>query len=79
MIRYMTTGRTEREKTVIEMMIRMYCRGNRHNGSICVECAELIAYSHARLEAYRFKDSKPFCSKCPVTATGAMCGKGRAR
>lgn len=62
----MSTDRIDREKMVIETMISMYCRGKRHKDPICGECSELIAYSHARLGACKFKESKPFCSKCPV-------------
>lgn len=62
----MAAGRIKREKAVIETMIHMFCRGNRHEAPVCHKCAELIAYSHARLDACRFKDAKPFCSKCPV-------------
>jgi hypothetical protein len=60
--------RRARELRTIQVMIRMYCRGQGHTRSrpICIECLELYHYAARRLERCVFGDAKPTCSKCVV-------------
>lgn len=65
----------EKEKKMIPVMIRMYCRGNhkdkrkeenvKHSG-MCKECEELTSYALYRLDKCPFKKSKSFCSTCKI-------------
>ncbi|MCH5318508.1 MAG: nitrous oxide-stimulated promoter family protein [Paramuribaculum sp.] len=60
--------RIEREKLIVEKMIRVYCRAH-HNvskGVLCQECEELCRYSHKRLENCPFGNEKSSCRKCKI-------------
>lgn len=55
------------ERKTISLMVGLYCRdkhGQKDNP--CLECQELEAYAHQRLEACQFMPEKPVCAKCPV-------------
>ncbi len=56
----------ENEKSVIELMIRLYCKGNHHTGELCPECTQLLAYAEHRVDVCPFMESKTFCSNCRV-------------
>lgn len=64
--------RIEREKRVVELMIGIYCRGlhkpaaRQSSSGLCPDCAELLAYAHARLDACRYGERKPSCRRCPT-------------
>ncbi|AYE35092.1 nitrous oxide-stimulated promoter family protein [Clostridium septicum] len=60
-------NRIEKEKDVVELMIKLYCR-KKHNcrGELCKECKELLEYAHKRLDLCRFGNSKTSCSKCKI-------------
>ena len=59
--------RTQREKRTAEAMLNMYCRGNHAIiGSLCNDCAELLEYSHRRLDKCPLVKDKPTCAKCPI-------------
>jgi hypothetical protein len=48
-------------------MVRLYC--SRHHDrpdGPCSECARLLAYSHARLDACPYGAGKPTCRECPI-------------
>lgn len=60
------TKRIEEEKTVVEQMIRLYCRHKEGNRELCAGCAELLDYARARLDRCRFGADKPTCRRCPV-------------
>lgn len=59
-------NRIQWEKKVVSQMIRIYCRGKKHETDCCQECSELEAYAHGRLDFCPFGEKKPFCSKCSV-------------
>ncbi len=59
-------SRIDREKRVVERMIRLYCRRKEGNTSLCKECAELLEYARKRLERCRFGEKKSTCKKCPI-------------
>lgn len=65
----------EKEKKVIPVMIRTYCRGvhkaeRKAQGigrdEVCAECRELTEYALFRLEKCPFKVNKKFCAFCKV-------------
>lgn len=59
-------NRINNEKVTVEKMVMLYCR-QQHNDPIpCVECKNLIDYSHVKLDMCTFGDLKPACSKCSV-------------
>ena len=47
--------RVEREKKIVEKMIRLYCRKKEGNKTLCPTCAELLEYARARLEHCPFR------------------------
>lgn len=56
-----------REKEVVSLMIRMYCRG-RHGQKkgLCPGCRSLCDYAAQRIEHCPFMETKTFCSNCRV-------------
>lgn len=56
----------EREKRVVEMMIRLYCRKKEGKKTLCEGCRILIQYAHARLEHCPFGEEKTSCKHCLV-------------
>ncbi|HWQ42645.1 MAG TPA: nitrous oxide-stimulated promoter family protein [Desulfosporosinus sp.] len=60
-------NRLEREKTTVQMMLKLYCKDHHHPGKgLCPECQGLSDYASARLTDCKFGESKPTCGKCPV-------------
>ncbi len=59
-------SKIEKEKQVVEQMIRLYCKHKEGNAELCDSCKSLLEYAHARLSHCRFGDDKPTCKKCPV-------------
>ena len=58
----------EREKKLIPVMIRSYCRGKHgtKGEEVCEECKALTQYALFRLEKCPFKVNKQFCSFCKI-------------
>jgi hypothetical protein len=65
----------EKEKQLIPVMIKKYCRGMHKlkrreqkikRGELCEECKALTEYALFRLEKCPFKVNKGFCSFCKV-------------
>lgn len=62
------------EKKTLEAMIDIYCKGNHYNKKEdrardykpCPICHEQAAYALSKIDACKFKENKPVCSKCPV-------------
>ncbi|MBO5281921.1 MAG: nitrous oxide-stimulated promoter family protein [Lachnospiraceae bacterium] len=60
-------SKREREKQVVSLMIRLYCR--KQHGSrdtLCGECAALQEYAFLRSDKCPFMETKTFCSNCKV-------------
>lgn len=55
-----------KEKKLIPVMIKKYCRGNHHTKCICDSCKELTEYALYRLDKCPFKVNKKFCSFCKI-------------
>ena len=62
--------RRARELKTIAAMVRIYCRGHKHErghrAELCPECAALFEYATRRLERCVFGDAKPTCANCVV-------------
>lgn len=54
----------QKEKQVVESMIRLYCQKYENNQTLCPECAELIRYAHQRLDQCQYKERKGSCKRC---------------
>ena len=62
----------EKEQATVELMIRLYCKGNHpkesfeKNDGLCKECQDLLEYSKSRSEKCPFMENKTFCNNCKV-------------
>ena len=56
----------EREKRVVGLMIRLYCRHREGNSELCPDCRALLEYARARLDKCPFGNAKTSCRKCTV-------------
>ena len=59
--------RRMKEKQVVTLMIRLYCR--KHHGTrnmLCPACAALADYACERSDKCPFMETKSFCSNCRV-------------
>jgi len=55
------------EKNVLELMIRLYCKGNKHSpDGLCPDCQDLLDYSCRRVDNCPFMETKTFCQNCKV-------------
>lgn len=60
-------GKREREKEIVSLMIRLYCRKNHKAGkTLCPDCQELTRYAIERSNKCPFMETKTFCSNCRV-------------
>lgn len=59
-------NKIEREKRVVEFMIRLYCKKKEGNESLCEDCTELLNYAHNSLNRCKFGNNKTSCKKCPI-------------
>ena len=56
-----------KEKEVVTMMIRLYCRKvHGTKDGLCTECERLAAYACERSDKCPFMENKTFCSNCKV-------------
>ncbi len=55
-----------REKEVVTLMIRLYCRKHHGGKELCSECAALSDYAASRSDHCPFMETKTFCSNCKV-------------
>lgn len=62
-----TEKKREKEKQVVTLMIRLYCR-KKHGmkAGLCPECKALADYSCTRSDRCPFMENKTFCSNCKV-------------
>ena len=60
-------AKREKEKEVVSLMIRLYCR--RKHGTrdgLCPDCEALERYARERSDRCPFMENKTFCSNCKV-------------
>lgn len=62
----MNKTRIEREKDVVDKMIRLYCCKKLGMRELSDEYNALMEYSHRRLDGCKFGDKKPACKRCPI-------------
>lgn len=56
-----------REKTTLEAMVRIYCRGvHKSNKKLCLPCSTVLDYACQRLEKCPYQPDKPVCSECRI-------------
>ena len=61
-----TIQKREKEKQVVDRMIRIYCHGVHHTrrGNLCPACRALADYAAARVDHCPHMETKTFCSNC---------------
>lgn len=59
-------SRIEREKHVVTLMVRIYCRKKEGNKELCDICRSLLTYAHKQLEYCKFGETKTTCQDCPI-------------
>lgn len=60
-------SKREREKQVVQLMIRLYCKKlHGTQKGLCPECRELAGYAVMRSDRCPFMETKAFCSNCRV-------------
>ena len=59
-------SRIDKEKRIVELMIRIYCRKKEGNSSLCIECKEILNYALARLDCCPFGEDKTACKDCSI-------------
>ncbi len=53
-----------KEKEVVNLMIKLYCQKKHHNKQLCQECSQLQEYADNRIDKCPHKETKTFCSNC---------------
>lgn len=56
----------EKEKQIVEQMIRLYCAKKEGNKKLCPRCSELLEFAHTKLTRCPFGEKKPTCRLCPI-------------
>lgn len=56
----------EKEKSVVSLMIRIYCQAKHKQHTLCESCRQLENYAYIRLERCPFKEKKPACKQCII-------------
>ena len=59
-------SRITREKKIVELMIRLYCKSKEGHKELCPECQALLEYAHTRLDRCPFGEKKSTCRLCTV-------------
>ncbi len=57
-------NRIEKEKRIMEFMVRLYCSKKEKNNELCDSCKKLIEYSKKRLDNCPYGNKKPSCKRC---------------
>ncbi len=60
-------SKREREKSIVSLMIAIYCKKQHHiRRGLCEECEKLQSYARERSDKCPFMETKTFCSNCKV-------------
>jgi hypothetical protein len=59
-------ARISRERNTVVVMIALYCRKHHFADGLCVQCKELLEYTHERLDKCPFGEGKTTCARCSV-------------
>lgn len=55
----------DKEKRILIVMIKIYCRKKHRSQDLCEECRALLNYALNRLNHCRYGVNKGFCNHCP--------------
>lgn len=61
-----TKSKRETEKSVLQLMVAIYCRGKHGENRLCQQCSSLLEYAEKRVDRCPFMETKTFCSNCKV-------------
>ena len=53
-----------KEKRILTLMIKIYCRKKHRSQDLCDECRILLSYAVNRLDHCRYGENKGFCNQC---------------
>lgn len=53
-----------KEKRILTVMIKIYCRKKHRSQDLCDECRILLSYAVNRLDHCRYGENKGFCNQC---------------
>ena len=53
-----------KEKRILAVMIKIYCRKKHRSQDLCDECRALLSYALNRLDHCRYGENKGFCNQC---------------
>ena len=59
-------NKLNQERATVQAMIRIYCKDQHPEETLCGSCAELAAYADQRLDMCPFGEGKPTCQNCPI-------------
>ena len=62
-----TDKKREEKQEIVNLMIRLYCKGNKHQceaGALCPSCKELLRYTQQRTAQCKFIEESLFCQSC---------------
>lgn len=62
----MLDDKRKKEKEIVEMMIRLYCKKNHYQKEMCSSCESLKEYAFERIDRCPMMANKTFCSSCKV-------------
>jgi hypothetical protein len=64
----MIDNRLHRAQKTVSKMITLYCHAHHkpYHTSLCLDCLDLAAYAHRRIERCPYGADKPPCAKCPI-------------
>ena len=64
---YKIQKKREKEKDLVFLMIKIFCKSNHINdnyNNLCPECIKLFDYSKNQIDKCKFMETKTFCSVC---------------
>ena len=59
-------SRIKKEKQIVTIMVKLYCRKKEGNRTLCPSCRELLEYMNHRLSHCPFGNQKTTCRQCPL-------------
>ena len=62
---YKIQKKREKEKDLVFLMIKIFCKSNHKNDNLCEKCMGLYDYASGQINRCRFMETKTFCNVCP--------------
>lgn len=72
-------SRIEKEKRVVNVMVRLYCRKKEGNSELCDSCRQLLAYASRGWNIARSESAKRRAADAQCIATSRRCADRCAR